>query len=57
MGSACVYEAKEFKIQPPAGKVMAIVFWDAKVIILDFLPKRRTIPGVNFAKPAENGSP
>ena len=35
---------KKFKTQPSAGKVMAIVFWDAKgVIMLDFLPKRSTI--------------
>ena len=38
---------KKFKRQPSAGKVMAIVFWDAKgVIMLDFLPKRSTITGV-----------
>ena len=41
---------KKFKTQPSAGKVMAIVFWDAKgVIILDFLPKRSTITGVYYA--------
>ena len=34
---------KEFKTQPSAGKVMAIVFWNVKGIIkLDFLPKRST---------------
>ena len=41
---------KKFKTQPSAGKVMAIVFWDAKgVIMLDFLPKRSTITGVYYA--------
>ena len=41
---------KKFKMQPSAGKVMAIVFWDAKdVIMLDFLPKRSTITGVYCA--------
>ena len=41
---------KKFKTQPPAGKVMATVFWDAKgVIMLDFLPKRSTITGVFYA--------
>ena len=41
---------KNFKTQPPAGKVMATVFWDAKgVIMLDFLPKRSTITGVSCA--------
>ena len=34
-------------MQPSAGKVMAIVFWDAKgVIMLVFLPKRSTITRV-----------
>ena len=33
---------KKFKIQPSAGKVMAIVFWDAKgIIMLDFYPRGR----------------
>ena len=41
---------KKFKTQPSAGKVMATVFWDAKgVNVLDFLPKRSTITGVNYA--------
>ena len=43
---------KKFKMQPSAGKVMATVFWDAKVVImLDFLPKRSTctITGVYYA--------
>ena len=41
---------KKFKTQPSAGKVMAPVFWDAKgVIMLDVLPKRRTITGVYYA--------
>ena len=47
MGRAWVHEAKT---HPSAGKVMATVFWDAKgVIMLDFLPKRSTITGVNYA--------
>ena len=38
---------KNFKTQPSAGKVMATLFWDAKgVIMLDLLPKRSTITGV-----------
>ena len=38
------------KTKPPAGKVMATVFWDAKcVIMLDFLPKRSTITEVYYA--------
>ena len=41
---------KNFTIQPPAGKVIAAVFWDTKsVIMLDFLPKRSTITGVYYA--------
>ena len=41
---------KKFKTQPSAGKVMATVFWDANgAIMLDFLPKRRTIAGVYYA--------
>ena len=50
MGRAWVPEAKEFKTQPSADKVMATVFWDAEgVIMLDFLPKRSTITGVYYA--------
>ena len=50
MGRAWVPEAKKFKTQPSAGKVMATGFWDAKgVIMLDFLPKRSTITGVYYA--------
>ena len=41
---------KKFKTQPSAGKMMATVFWDAKgVIMLDVLPKRRTINCVYYA--------
>ena len=40
---------KKFKMQPSAGKVMATVFWDAKGIIMDFLPKRSIIIGVYYA--------
>ena len=41
---------KKFKTQPSAGKVMTIVFWDAKcVIMLDFSPKRSTITRVYYA--------
>ena len=41
---------KKFTTQPSAGKVMATVFWDSKgIIILDFLPKKSTITGVNYA--------
>ena len=40
---------KKFKTQPSAGKVMATVFWDAKGVMLDFLPKRSTITGVYYA--------
>ena len=40
---------KKFKTQPSAGKVMAIVFWDAKgVIMLDLLPQG-IITGVYYA--------
>ena len=43
MGRACVPEAKEVQ-DTTAGKVMAPVVWDAKsFIMLDFLPKRRTV--------------
>ena len=50
MGRAWVPEAKKFKTEPSAGKVMATVFWDAKgIIMLDFLPKRSTITGVYYA--------
>ena len=40
---------KKFKAQPSAGKVMATVFWDAKGVIMDFLPKRSAITGVFYA--------
>ena len=40
---------KKFKTQPSAGKVKATVFWDAKGVIMDFLPKRSTITGVYYA--------
>ena len=41
---------KKFKTQPSAGKVMAIVFWGAKgVIMLGLLPKRSTITSVYYA--------
>ena len=41
---------KKFKTQPPAGKVMATVFWDAQgVIMLDFLAKKSTITVVYYA--------
>ena len=41
---------KKFKTQPSAGKVMATVFWAVKgVIMLDFLPKRRTITRLYYA--------
>ena len=36
-------------MQPSAGKVMATVFWDAKGVIIDFLPKRSTITGGYYA--------
>ena len=40
MSRAWVPEAKEFKTQSSADKVMATVFWDAKgVIILDIYPR------------------
>ena len=41
---------KKFKTQPPAGKVMATIFWEAKgVIMSNVLPKRSTITGVYYA--------
>ena len=41
---------KKFKTQLSAGKVMAIVFWDAQgVIMLDFLAKKSTITGAYYA--------
>ena len=55
MGRAWVRRPKKFKTQPSAGKVMAIVFWDAVfwdakfVIMLDFLPQKSTITGVYYA--------
>ena len=40
---------KKLKTQPSAGKVMAIIFWDAKcVIMLDFLPKISTLTVVYY---------
>ena len=40
---------KKFKTQPPAGKVMTKVIWDAKgIIMLDFAFKRSTITGVYY---------
>ena len=41
---------KKLKTQPSAGKVMATVFWDAQaVIMLDFLAKKSTTSGANYA--------
>ena len=40
---------RKFKMQPSAGKVMATVFWDAKDVIMFFLPKRSTITLVYYA--------
>ena len=41
---------QKFKAQSSASKVMTIVIWDAKgVIMFDFLPKRSTITGVYCA--------
>ena len=41
---------KKFKTQPSAGKIMAIVFWDAQgVIMLNFLAKKSTITGAYYA--------
>ena len=41
---------KKFKTQPSAGKVMAMVFWDVQgVIMLDFLAKKSTITGADYA--------
>ena len=41
---------KKFKTQPSAGKVMAIVFWDAQgVIMFDFLAKKSTITVAYYA--------
>ena len=40
---------KKLKMQPSAGKVMAIVFWDAQgVIMLDFLAKKSTITVAHY---------
>ena len=42
---------KKFKTQLSAGKVMATVFWDTTDdIMLDFLPKKRTVTGEYYAK-------
>ena len=50
VGRSWIPKAKEVKMQPSTGKVMATVFWDAKgVIMLDLLPKRSTITGVYYA--------
>ena len=41
---------QKFKTQPPSGKMMATVFWDAQgVIMLDFLAKKSTITGAYYA--------
>ena len=41
---------KKFKTQPSPVKVMATVFWDAPgVIMLDFLAKKGTITGADYA--------
>ncbi|GFR79320.1 histone-lysine N-methyltransferase SETMAR [Elysia marginata] len=42
-------ETKKFKVQRSAAKVMAIVFWDAKgVILLDILPQGQCISSVLY---------
>ena len=49
---------KKFKTQPSAGKVMATVFWNAKGIMLDFLPKcNKWSVLCKLARPAENPYP
>ena len=41
---------KKFQTQPSAGKVMAIVFWDAQgIIMLEFLAKKSTITVAYYA--------
>ena len=49
MDRAWLPEAKEVQNKPSAGKVMATVFWDAKGVMLNFLPQRSTITGVYYA--------
>lgn len=41
---------KKAKSVPSAGKVMATIFWDAKgIILIDFLPPRKTITGQYYS--------
>ncbi|GFR67436.1 histone-lysine N-methyltransferase SETMAR [Elysia marginata] len=45
---------KKFKVQRSAAKVMAIVFWDAKgVILLDILPQGQFINAVLYCNPLD----
>jgi len=41
---------KKFKVTPSVGKVMAILFWDSKgVIMTDYLSKGSTVTGAYYA--------
>ena len=41
---------RKFKVQASAGKIMCNIFWDAEAILLiDFMPQKVTITGVNYA--------
>jgi len=35
---------KKFRVQKPAGKVLALIFWDQEsILLIDYLPKGQTI--------------
>jgi len=41
---------KKFRVEKPAGKVMATVFWDEKgLLLLEFMPQKTTITGQTYA--------
>jgi hypothetical protein len=41
---------KRFRVEKSAGKVMATVFWDEKVLLLlEFMPQKTTITGQTYA--------
>jgi hypothetical protein len=46
---------KNFRTQPPAGKVMLILFWDQKVVILEhYTPRGNTVTSASYSDLLKN---
>jgi len=40
---------KMFRVEKSAGKVMATVFWEKGLLLLEFMPQKTTITGQTYA--------